>query len=287
MLKHSTSFPPLYQRERKQTPRWPEWNKKTHPVEISCRRCVFSVHMWIPAHVCGNGCVLLCDCMHMHVCVGVCVCARMCVYIYMCALPSDLWCLSSSASSLSLLAWRMNGPLSALLQPLLLALSLKLPFFFSVLPFSLSYLPTCSSSACTLSSSLPFTLARPLLCSLSWFDPYFPCFVTPPLHCSSNRLISSVDLGCVSTKSWPLIWFQETLHLNAVHLSQRVCVHIVSPFHIKLMFQWVDVEFALSWQSWEQTDTWFLKEDSSLFLYFRIFYILAQSSSSKTRLCNY
>lgn len=52
----------------------------------------------------------------------------------MCVFPGDLWGLSSSASSLSPLAWRMNGPLSARPQPPPLV-SLKLPFFSSsILP---------------------------------------------------------------------------------------------------------------------------------------------------------
>lgn len=129
--------------------------------------CVFCACVW----------PWTCCTMWLHACVCECMCVCECV------LPSDLWGLSSSASSLSLLAWRMNGPLSALPQPLLLvSLSNYLsssppsPLFTSVL----SYLPTCSSSACTLSSSLPFIPAHPLLRSLSWFDPYFPCFVTPP-----------------------------------------------------------------------------------------------------------
>lgn len=88
----------------------------------------------------------------MQACVrpGMCVCVNV--------RAGDLWGLSSSASSLSLLARRMNGLLSGLPQPLLL-LRLKLPFFFPVLPLfasELSYLATRSSSAATLSSSLPF-----------------------------------------------------------------------------------------------------------------------------------
>lgn len=148
--------------------------------------------------------------------VGFCACVAMnvfyCVYVCVCVLPSDLWGLSSSASSLSLLAWRMNGPLSALPQPLLLlSLSLKLPFFFSILPFlfvsALSYLPTCSSSApCHL--HFLFALAYLLLCSLSWFDPSLPCLVTLPFHCSSSSVTangSAMDMGCALTKFWPLI----------------------------------------------------------------------------------
>lgn len=69
-----------------------------------------------------------------HKSMQVCVCAplRACVCVNVRA--SDLWGLSSSASSLSLLARRMNGLLSGLPPPLL-QLPLKLPFFFSsVLP---------------------------------------------------------------------------------------------------------------------------------------------------------
>lgn len=175
--------------------------------------------------------------------VGFCACVAMNVFycVYVCALPSDLWGLSSSASSLSLLAWRMNGPLSALPQPLLLlSLSLKLPFFFSVLPFlfasALSYLPTCSSSARTLSSSLPFALAYPLLCSLSWFDPFLPCLVTLPFHWSSPSVTansSAMDLGCALTKSWPLISslisrdtsFECGASISSIHLVCP-CLHL-------------------------------------------------------------
>lgn len=166
--------------------------KETDVVEISCRRCEFSVHMWVSVLVWPWMCFTVCMCV--------------------CVLPSDLWGLSSSASSLSLLAWRMNGPLSALPQPLLLlSLSLKLPFFFSILPFlfvsALSYLPTCSSSApCHL--HFLFALAYLLLCSLSWFDPSLPCLVTLPFHCSSSSVTansSAMDMGCALTKFWPLI----------------------------------------------------------------------------------
>ncbi len=188
--------------------------------------------MWISVRVCGHGWFLWCDC--VDVCLGMCVWA--CVSV----LPSDLWGLSATASSLSPLAWRMNGPLSALPQPLLLvslsnylSSSLSSPLFTS----ALSYLPTCSSSACTLSSSLPFI--HPLLCSLGWFDPYFPLFRDPrPLLLSQQRVISSVDLLVL----WPNPDLQSELWFQG-HFIRMWCIRCRSSVSIS-PFRWLDGELA-------------------------------------------
>jgi len=196
--------------------------------------CVFCSHVGFS--VCACVCVCVCAC----VCVCVCVFAE-----------SDLWGLSSTASSLSLLAWRMNGPLSTLPQPLLLvslslalslshtlSLSLKLPFFLSVLP-SLYYLisPHAPSSACTLSSSLPFT-SRPLT-RLMWSfissrfrDPASPIchiFSVDPRRARKTERSSTSDL---------ISAFRDTSFQCGAYL---LSIYIPSGS-----------------LSWKQSDTWFI-----------------------------
>lgn len=109
----------------------------------------------------------------------VCLCVRVC------ALNSDLWGLSSSASSLSPLAWRMNGPLSALPQPPLLR-SLKLPFFFSVLPFWFHLQYLISPHALPLHA------------------PCHPHFLLPQPILSHARLVDLIPL-CLFCATLPLV----------------------------------------------------------------------------------
>ena len=212
-------------------------------------------------HVCGRGSVFVF--VTAHVCVCVCVC------VSVCPLPSDLWGLSSSASSLSLLAWRMNGPLSALPQPLLLALSLSNYLSSSLSPTSLYLISPHAlplHAPCHPHFLLPGTILS--LCSLSWFDPYFPCSVTPPLRYCTDLLVSSVALGCALTRSWPLIWFQvHFIWMRSIPFGDSVSMLYLLSLP-RLMFQWMDVEFALIWHSWEQMSPEYLFHIFLCFMYF-------------------
>ena len=172
-------------------------------------------------------------------CGFLCVCE--CVSVWVCA-AGDLWPLSSSASSLSLVAWRMNGPLSALPQPLpLVSLSLKLPpFFSSVLP-SLYYLISPHAlplrAPCHPHFLLP--ILSPPLTLLIWSPPPAAgVSVTPPISICHRGSEESCDQIMTSNLK---LRFQGALRSNAAQIVRYLL--LVN----RLTSHWLDVEFALGW----------------------------------------
>lgn len=165
----------------------------------------------------------------------------------MCTLQSDLWGLSSSASSLSPLAWRMNGPLSALPHPPPLR-SLKLPFFFSVLPFwfHLHYLISPHALPLHAPCHLRCLLRRPVLSHAHLVDLILLCLsgATLPLARSPSSVTANSCLLCGSGLCSDQI-LTSNLISDCREASSKCDASIrASPYllFISCLFQWLDVK---------------------------------------------
>lgn len=202
---------------------WREGETHTDFVGLSCEGDTCFLFTCVFLRICV--CVLLCNCMHK------------CVWVCVCVLPSDLWGLSSSASSLSLLAWRMNGPLSALPQPLLLALSLKLPFFFSAPPPSL-YLISPHALPLHAPCHPHFLLPRSILCSAHLVDLILISLVSWPRPSAAAAISSSssADPRRALTKHWPLISSQG--HFGCGASISKGAVSMVGPPPLSFGLVW-------------------------------------------------